>query len=51
MSQHTTPEVMVGYNTTRFKCIRERPEPTYNISEKTDNIQNNLKSARKYIKG
>ena len=49
MPQHTSSEVTAECNTIRFKCLRERLEPNYDNSEKTDNIQTYLKSAGKNI--
>ena len=48
MHQQTSSEVTVGYNSIRFKCLRERLEPNYDSGEKL--IIYRLKSARKDIK-
>ena len=34
MPQHTSSEVTVGYNTKKFKCLRERLEPNQDNCEK-----------------
>ena len=49
--QHTSSAVEAGYNTIRFKCLKERLEPNLRQLWRTDNMQTCLKSAGKYVVG